>query len=41
MGITCKPIGRTKGNMRKMENAIEIARKIVKQKEKKENKKNV
>lgn len=41
MGITCKPIGKMKGNMRKMENAIEIARRIVKQKEKKENKKNV
>lgn len=41
MGITCKPIGKMKGNMRKMENAIEITRRIVKQKEKKENKKNV
>ena len=41
MGITCKPIGKMKGNMRKMENAIEIARRIVKQKERKENKKNV
>lgn len=37
MGITCKPIGKMKGNMRKMENAIEIARRIVKQKENKKN----
>ena len=41
MGITCNPIGKMKGNMKKMENAFEIAKKVIKQKEKKENKKNV
>lgn len=41
MGITCKPIGKMKGNMKKMENAIEVAKKVIKQKEKKEKKENV
>ena len=38
MGITCKPVGKQKSMMRKMENQLEAERKAAK--EKKEAKKN-